>query len=574
MFTQLKVSIGQHSDKGRKEINQDFHGIYTPEEPLLTSKGIAIALADGISSSKVSQIASETAVKSFLADYFCTSEAWSVKKSAQRVLTATNSWLHSQTQQSQHRYDKDKGYVCTLSALIIKSTTAHILHVGDSRIYRLRGDTLEQLTTDHRHWISPEESQLSRAFGINPQLEIDYQTLPVDKDDIFFLATDGVYEYARANFIINTIHEYGNDLNAAAKIIVGEAYEHGSTDNLTAQIIRIDALPEQDENEIYQKLTELPFPPILDARTIFDGYQIVREIHASSRSHVYLAIDTETNTQVIIKTPSIDLRADPAYLERFLMEEWIARRINSAYVLKPCLQTRKRNYFYIVTEFIEGQTLAQWMIDHPKPDVETVRGIVEQIAKGLLAFHRMEMLHQDLRPNNIMIDNTGTVKIIDFGSTSVAGITEIATMLTQNNILGTAQYTAPEYFLGEAGSSRSDIFSLGVISYQMLTGKLPYGTQVAKSRTKAAQRKLRYDSALDDDREIPAWIDEALRKAVHPNPYKRYEELSEFIFDLRHPNKDFLNKTRAPLLERNPVIFWQGVSFILLIIIFAILSTK
>ncbi|MDO8351043.1 MAG: protein kinase [Gallionella sp.] len=574
MSTQLKISAGQHSDKGRKEINQDFHGIYTPAEPLLTSKGIAIALADGISSSKVSQIASETAVKSFLADYFCTSEAWSVKKSAQRVLMATNSWLHSQTQQSQHRYDKDKGYVCTLSALIIKSTTAHILHVGDSRIYRLRDDTLEQLTTDHRHWISPEESQLSRAFGINPQLEIDYQALPVAKGDIFLLATDGVYEYARENFIINTIHEYENDLNGAAKIIVGEAYEQGSTDNLTAQIIRIDTLPGQDENEIYQKLTELPFPPILDARTFFDGYHIVREVHASSRSHVYLAIDAETNAQVIIKTPSIDLRADPAYLERFLMEEWIARRINSAYVLKPCLQTRKRNYFYIVTEFIEGQTLAQWMIDHPKPDVETVRGIVEQIAKGLLAFHRMEMLHQDLRPNNIMIDNTGTVKIIDFGSTSVAGITEITTTLTQNNILGTAQYTAPEYFLGEAGSSRSDIFSLGVISYQMLTGKLPYGTQVAKSRTKAAQRKLKYDSALDDDREIPAWIDEALRKAVHPYPYKRYEELSEFIFDLRHPNKDFLNKTRPPLLERNPVIFWQGVSFILLIIVFALLSIK
>lgn len=574
MFTQLKISVGQYSDKGRKEINQDFHGIYMPDEPLLTSKGIAIALADGISSSKVSQIASETAVKSFLADYFCTSEAWSVKKSAQRVLMATNSWLHSQTQQSQHRYDKDKGYVCTLSALIIKSTTAHILHVGDARIYRLRGDTLEQLTTDHRHWISPEESQLSRAFGINPQLEIDYQALPVAKGDIFLLATDGVYEYARANFIINTIHEYENDLNGAAKIIVGEAYQQGSADNLTAQIIRIDALPRQDENELYQKLTELPFPPILDARTLFDGYQIVREVHASSRSHVYLAIDTETSTQVIIKTPSIDLRADPAYLERFLMEEWIARRINSAYVLKPCLQTRKRNYFYIVTEFIEGQTLAQWMIDHPKPDVETVRGIVEQIAKGLLAFHRMEMLHQDLRPNNIMIDNTGTVKIIDFGSTSVAGITEISTKLTQNNILGTAQYTAPEYFLGEAGSSRSDIFSLGVITYQMLTGKLPYGTQVAKSRTKSAQRKLRYDSALDDDREIPAWLDEALRKAVHPNPYKRYDELSEFTFDLRHPNKTFLNKTRPPLLERNPVIFWQGVSFILLIIIFAILSIK
>lgn len=129
-----------------------------------------------------------------------------------------------------------------------------------------------------------------------------------------------------------------------------------------------------------QQLTELPFPPILEARSTFDGYRIIREVHASSRSHLYLAVDTETITQVIIKTPSIDLRGDPAYLERFMLEDWIARRINSAHVLKPCLQTRQRNFFYIVTEFIDGQTLTQWMIDHPAPDLETVRGIVEQIA--------------------------------------------------------------------------------------------------------------------------------------------------------------------------------------------------
>ncbi len=574
MSSQLKISVGQHSDKGRKEINQDFHGVYIAKEPLLTSKGIAIALADGISSSDVSQIASAAAVTGFLEDYFCTSETWSVKKSAQQVLSATNSWLHSQTRQSEHRYDKDKGYVCTLSAIVIKSTTAHILHVGDSRIYRLRGNSLEQLTQDHRHWISPDKSYLSRALGINQQVEIDYRALPVDRGDIFLLATDGIYEYVDPDLLINLIHENEDDLDKAAKAIADEAYEQGSTDNLTAQLIKIDALPSQDANEIYQQLTELPFPPILDARTIFDGYQIIREVHASSRSHVYLAVDVETNTQVIIKTPSIDLRSDPAYLERFLMEEWIARRINSAHVLKPCLQTRKRNYLYIVTEFIEGQTLTQWMIDHPKPDVETVRGIVEQIAKGLIAFHRMEMLHQDMRPENIMIDSTGTVKIIDFGSTSVAGIMEITTSIERNNILGTAQYTAPEYFLGESGTPRSDMFSLGVMTYQMLAGRLPYGAQVAKSRTKSAQQKLIYDSVLNDDREIPAWIDEALRKAVHPDPYKRYEEFSEFLFDLRHPNKAFLNKTRAPLLERNPVLFWKGVSFILTVIITILLIKK
>lgn len=570
---QLKLSIGQYSDKGRKEINQDFHGVYIPTEPLLTSKGIAIALADGISSSEVSQVASETAVTGFLEDYFCTSEAWSVKKSAQQVIAATNSWLHSQNQQGSHRYDKDRGYVCTLSALVIKSTTAYILHVGDARIYRLRGDTLEPLTKDHRHWVSPAISHLSRALGVHQELEIDYHALPIDKGDIFLLVTDGIYEHVDPGFIIHVVNENQADLGQAAKEIVAQAYAQGSADNLTAQLVRVEALPSQNGNAIYpQELTELPFLPGVEARMVFDGYQILREVHASSRSHVYMAVDTETNTQVVIKTPSVDCRGDPAYLERFLMEEWIARRINSAHVLKPCVLTRKRSYLYIVSEFIDGQTLTQWMIDTPRPDMETVRGIVEQIARGLLAFHRMEMLHQDLRPENIMIDRTGTVKIIDFGSVIVAGVLEMVPSIDRNALLGTAQYTAPEYFLGEGGSPRSDMFSLGVLTYQMLTGKLPYGAQVAKSRTRAAQKKLKYESVLDDEREIPAWVDEVLKKAVHPDPARRYEELSEFVHDLRHPNKAFLNRRRPPLLESHPVLFWKGVSFVLMLIIVVLLS--
>ena len=571
MSSQLQISIGQFSDKGRKSVNQDFHGVYIPKEPQLSSKGIAITLADGISSSDVSQVASEAAVTGFLADYYCTSDAWSVKKSAQSVLFATNSWLHSQTRQSQFRYEQDKGYVCTFSAMVIKSTTAHIFHVGDARVYRLRENSLEQLTEDHRLFISKEQSYLSRALGATQQVEIDYTDFPLEPGDIFLFATDGVYEHAGTKSIIQTIHDNRENLEAAAKAIVKEAYENGSEDNLTVQIVRIDALPELSANEILRQLTELPFPPELHARMIFDGYTILREVHASSRSHVYLAEDTETKTQVILKTPSVDLRDDPAYLERFMMEEWIARRLNNAHVLKAFLPTRKRHYFYVVTEYINGQTLAQWMIDNPKPDIETVRGIVEQTAQGLRAFHRMEMLHQDLRPNNIMIDSTGTVKIIDFGATRVAGIMENASPIERQHILGTEQYTAPEYFLGEAGTPRSDQFSLGVITYQMLSGKLPYGTQVSKARTRAAQRKLRYHSLIADDREIPLWIDEAIKKAVHPNPYSRYEDLSEFMYDLRHPNLKFLSKTRPPLIDRNPVLFWKVVSFLLFIIILVLL---
>lgn len=574
MKQQLKISTGQYSDKGRKDANQDFHGIVIPQEPQLSSKGITIALADGISSSDIGHIASESAVTGFLEDYYCTSDAWSVKESALRVLDATNSWLHSQTQRGQGRYDKDKGCVCTLSAMIIKSTTVHIFHIGDTRVYRLNGDKLEQLTNDHRIIISLEENYLSRALGINSQLDVDYKKLQLAKGDVFLLATDGVYESVDKHFVIRAIKENCEDLDKAAQHIGEEAYIQGSKDNLTVQIVRIEELPNQNIGDIYLKLPELTFPPLLEARASFDGYNIIRKIHSSSRSHVYLAGNEETKEQVIIKTPSIDLREDEAYLERFLMEEWIARRINSAHVLKPCEQTRKRNYVYTVTEYIDGQTLAQWMVDHPKPDVESVREIVEQIAKGLRAFHRLEMLHQDLRPENIMIDKTGTVKIIDFGSTLVAGIAEIDTPIQQFHILGTAQYTAPEYFLGEMGSMRSDLFSLGVITYQMLSGRLPYGAQIAKTRTKAAQRKLNYTSVLDEDREIPSWMDDAIIKAVHPDPYKRYDELSEFLFDLRHPNRAFLNKARPPLIERNPVGFWKGISLTLAGIIILLLVNE
>lgn len=574
MANELKISVGQHSDKGGKDVNQDFYGVLIPKQPLLTSKGIAIALADGIGSSDVSQIASEFAVQSILEDYYCTSEAWSVKKSVERVLTATNSWLHSRTQQSQWRYDKDRGYVCTLSALVIKSTTAHVFHVGDTRIYRLHADALEQLTHDHRVWVSEQQSYLSRAVGFNPQIEIDYQALQVEKGDVFLLASDGVYEHVDASFMVDAVQRGRGDLDRAARAIVEEALQRGSKDNLTVQIVVIDELPGQDAGEIHQQLSGLSLPPILEARMTIDGYKIVREVHASNRSHIYLAVDIETDALVIIKTPSIDLQGDPAYLERFLMEEWVARRIDSAHVLKPCRQTRERRYLYVATEFIDGQTLSQWIIDNPKPQLETVRGIVEQIAKGLQAFHRLEMLHQDLRPDNIMIDTTGTVKIIDFGATRVAGIAEMATPIERSDILGTAQYTAPEYFLGEEGTDRSDLFSLGVMTYQMLSGRLPYGTQVAKARTQSAQSKLRYESVLHEDREIPAWIDGVLRKAVHPNPLARHETLSEYLYDLRHPNRAFLSKTRAPLVERHPVRFWKGVSAVLAVVVVALLFVQ
>ena len=567
---QLAISIGQYSDKGRKEINQDFHGALIPEEPLLSLKGIAVLLADGISSSDVSHIASESAVKSFLTDYYCTSDTWSVKTSAQRVIVATNSWLHAQTRRSQFPYERDRGYVCTLSAMVIRAATAHVFHIGDARIYRVTEKGLEQLTEDHRVVVSSEQSYLGRALGVKDQVEIDYWATSLQKGDTFLLATDGAYEHVPPQFVADALGRADADLDAAARAIGEEAYRRGSTDNITVQIVRIDNLPEGDAGDlISQKGADLPLPPLPEARMEFDGYTIVREIHASSRSHIYLAIDSADGRLVALKLPSIDLGGDANYLRRFRMEEWVARRIDSAHVLKPRNQLRRRNYLYIASEFVEGQTLRQWMTDNPDPPLETVRDIVEQIAKGLQAFHRLEMLHQDLRPENIMIDRTGTAKIIDFGATRIAGITDDP----PHEILGTAQYTAPEYFLGEGGSSGSDIFSLAVIAYEMLTGRLPYGAAVAKTRTRAQQRKLKYRSALDEQRGIPTWVDRALNKAVEPDPTRRYAELSEFLFDLRNPNPS-LEASPSALIDRNPLLLWQCVAAALAIAVLVLLATR
>ncbi|QGZ39453.1 serine/threonine protein kinase [Pseudoduganella flava] len=580
MADRLTVAVGQHAERGRKAVNQDFHGTRIPPEPQLSSKGIALAVADGIGSSDVSHIASETAVAVFLEDYYCTSDAWSVKTSAERVLAATNSWLHAQTMQSQGRYDKDRGYVCTLSALVIKSNTAHLFHVGDTRIYRIHdkvhdsghGASLELLTADHRVWVSPEKSYLARALGVDAHLEIDYRTVPVAPGDLFLLASDGLYEHVSAQDVADALASCA-DLDSAARLLVERALENGSADNLTVQLVRIEAVGAQGADELVRQLAGLPFAPQLEPRMELDGYRVLRELHASSRSHLHLALDVASGASVVLKTPSIDLRDDPAYLERFLLEEWIARRIDSPHVVKAAPVQRPRSCVYVAFEYVEGTTLAQWLRDHPRPGLDAVRRIVDQVGKGLRAFHRLEMLHQDIRPENVMIDATGTVKIVDFGAASVAGVLEM-TGPPAHALAGTAAYAAPEYFLGAAGTVASDVFSLGVLTYHMLTGQLPYGVRIAAAQSRPAQRKLVYTPARDHDPSLPVWIDGALAKAVQIDPAKRHADVAEFLHDLHQPNRAFTARGRVPLIERNPVVFWKGVSLALLIVLLIVVALR
>jgi serine/threonine protein phosphatase PrpC/aminoglycoside phosphotransferase len=563
MSQPLTLSVGQHTDRGRKAVNQDCHGMVLPRAPLASTKGAALALADGISSSAVSHVASATAVASFLDDYYATADAWSVRTSAERVLAAVNAWLYAQTRQGQDHTDRDCGHVCTFSALVIKSNTAHLFHVGDARIYRVhaggQGASLEQLTTDHRVWVSPERSYLSRALGVQDRVEIDYRAVALEAGDLFMLATDGVYEHVTAADVHAALRD-APDLDGAACRLVERALANGSADNLTVQLVRIESLQAREASELLRQMAGLPLPPLLAPRTELDGYRIVREVHGSSRSHVYLAEDLDSGAHVILKMPSIDLAGDRAYMERFVMEEWIMGRVRSPHVVKPA-PARRRSHVYVAAEYIEGVTLAQWLRSQPRPGLDAVRRIVDQVAKGLRAFHRLEMLHQDVRPENVMIDADGNARIIDFGSVSVAGVVEMAHHDAEWTLQGAALYAAPEYFLGERGTVRSDVFALGVLTYFMLTGELPYGVEIPRAAGRAAQRRLAYTPAREHDPAIPAWVDAALHKALQIDPRRRYEDVAEFVYDLHHPNSAFAQRTRTPLIERSPLLFWKAAAF-------------
>ncbi|RQO80609.1 bifunctional protein-serine/threonine kinase/phosphatase [Acidovorax sp. FJL06] len=565
MAAALRVTLGQHSRAGRKGVNQDFHGAMLPGEPLLGSKGIVVALADGIGSSAVSQEASAASVRSFLDDYYATSDAWSVRRSAQRVLGATNAWLHAQTLRSHARFDKDRGYVCTFSALILKGREVHLLHVGDARIYRLHAQALEQLTKDHRVHLSSVESFLARALGASANVEIDYGCMVAEVGAIYLLATDGAYAHLDAAVVRDALSRFADDFDAAAQALVDAAQARGGDDDMTVQLLRIDALPDASLDNLQVLREGLALPPPLSPRMQFEGYRVVRELHASARSHVHLAVEERTGQQVVLKTPSVDMCGDPDYLDRFLLEEWVARRIHSPHVLRPHASDSPRRHVYVAMEFVEGQTLAQWMVDHPRPGLDAVRGIIAQVAKGLHAMHLKEMLHQDLRPENVMIDRNGTVRIIDFGATQVAGLAPATPEeRTAEPIAGTLQYAAPECFMGRESTARSDLFSLAVLAYQMLTAQLPYGLQVVHLRSATDLKKLRYVPVRHLRPEMPDWLDGVLQKALHPDPSKRQEAVSEFLHDLHSPPRLQFRQTRGvPLVERNPVVFWQATTLAL-----------
>lgn len=570
MKKKLHLEFGGYTDAGRKKNNEDaFTAVMPDKHAGRKYKGAAACIADGVSCSVNAQLASQTAVNNFATDYFSTPDFWTVEQSASKVIGSINSWLYQQGAQKQTRVD---GYVTTFSALIIKSHTAHILHAGDSRIYLLRDDDLVQLTKDHSYF-QGDQSYLTRALGIDSSLNLDYKSLPIKLADRYLLTTDGVHDTLSHEELKALANQKSNDLEGIAKKIGERALEQGSEDNNSCLIVDVASLPIERLEEVYNDLTELTIPQVLEKGNKIDQFQITKILHSGTRSHVYLARDTLSDELRVLKMPSINFSDDIAYLDSFAREQWIGRKISNSKIMKVLEPPAKTKFLYHVCEYIEGKTLRQWMIDNPEPEFDQVRELIDGMISCVRVLQRDKMVHRDLKPENFIIDRDGHITLIDLGTVQISGVKEITRPDFEDIPVGDVGYIAPEYLIHNAANSLSDLFSIASIAYEIVAGELPFNVvktnrDYPKSFNSWAYKSLSKAASVHKD--TPEWLDNVLKKALAARPENRYQAMSEFQSDLRNPSQDVLTSAEyVPLIERNPLRFWQAVSVVLLLVIVA-----
>ena len=568
----LQLSFGGFSTKGLKPENQDAFAALVPKKLELRAKGAVAAIADGVSSASKAADASQLAVTQFIQEYLATPETWSTQKSAAKVLTSLNHWLYSQGGLVDDLvHDDAPQWLTTFTALIAKSATGYLFHVGDTRITRYREQQFEALTRDHNRKQAGKQMLLTRALGADPRLEVDVHKVDLQAGDLFMLSCDGVHDFipnSQLKSLLQTLPEVPEkaDLESLSEKIVETALANGSNDNVTCLLVYVEAIPNRKLEEIERDLITRTIPPALQVGQKLDGYLVKKVIHASIRSHLYLVIDEETDKPYVLKAPSENFADDAIYIQGFMREAWVGERIRHGNIMRVQHGKKNSKFLYHICEYIEGQTLGEWLHDNAKPSINQVRGIIEQVISALRAFQRMDLVHRDLKLDNIMIDQYGHVKLIDYGTVFVASLDENQETIKEDVPHGSLNYIAPETLLYMKADNQSDLFSLGVICYEMLSGELPFKPMQRAEVTIKDYSDMQYRSIKQFRPELPLWLDLCLQRATEPDPKSRYQAFSEFFTDLNKPSTTAVEEYKnQPLMKRNPVVFWQSVSGILFV---------
>ena len=550
----VRASVGFASETGPRKRNEDFAGAVFGAELPEPRREVVAAIADGIGSAKGGRVAAETAVRGFL-DGFCDlPETMEVRRAAAKVLDALNGWIHSQG-----GHDPElAGMGCTFTALVLRGRVAHVLHVGDTRAYRLRGDRLSCLTTDHvRKGGTGRSGILSRALGVETEVRLDYGTQPVAVHDRFLLCSDGVHGFLTDESIADILRERSAP-GDTARALIAAALQSDSTDNCTALVLDVVGLPAAESADIGAAIMQLPLIPVPLGGETIDGFVLKAPLSDGRYTRLFVAVDEVEGGEVALKFPKPQVAAVATYRAAFVREAWVGARVNSPWVGRIIeLPPGRQTCLYTVMPLYQGELLETRLARRPSLGLEEGRNIAIKLARAAAALHRAGIIHRDIKPDNVILESDASLKLIDLGVVRIPGLEDFP----PEDIPGTPGYMAPEMFAGEPGNEATDIYALGVTMFRAFTGEFPYGNPDATSPPRRDRPKEL--SALRPD--LSAWLQAALGRAIAIDPSERFRDMSEFAVEMEAGPARAPVAVRRPrtLYERAPLQFWQGVAALL-----------
>ena len=549
----LVFSVGESSLTGPRPRNEDYVAVVTPSAAQLATKGALLLVADGVSGGAGGAEAAEMAARTISADYYATPETWTIQHALEKVVQAANLWILSQARKHSHM----AGMATTLSMLVLRGQRYVLAHVGDTRIYRLRDQCLQQLTTDHV-WDRPDMRHvLKRAVGLDDQLNVDYAEGLLQAGDVYAIVSDGVWAALGDACIHKTLMLYPSSQMIAA-YLTAQALEQGSQDNASAVVVRIEHVGQDHLTDMLADARSLPLPARLAVGSQIDGFTVTRMIH-DSRLNLLYQVRNNAGQLFVLKTLQPARADDQESCEALLNEEWLAKRVVSQCVPQVLPLTREqRSALYYVMTWHEGATLQQRLDAGHHFTCNGVANIGQDLLRGLSMLHRLNIVHRDIKPANIHIGSDNRLRILDLGVALNPTLPMPATM--QNP--GTPSFMAPELFDGKVADRQADIYAAGVTLYHLLTRKYPYGEiePFQSPRFGEPIRPSRYRP------EIPGWLENVILKAIARKPDDRFETTEEMLLALEHGELRPIVIPRTPLIARARLVKWQWLAISLLCI--------